>query len=160
MSIRRRWATGHGPPGPPPFAGITIEDDARCRLCRCPLGAHNRDPDGLCGSCAAGMRSLDGESLAALIAGVLLTEIGLAGAGEAEAIDLRQRLLELGVRASATEINQAIRKCRRRRLGLVIASEERHCGYRPVKVEVWQRPRKRPRWRRDDSDEPAESEVS
>ena len=102
------------------------------------------------------MRELDAEALAALVAGIMLTEIGLRGAGNTEPLNVRQRLLEFGVIADSTQINEAIRKCRRQRLGLVIEVEEQRRGYRPVKVDVWQRPRKR----RDEPGETAEPRAS
>ena len=82
------------------------------------------------------------------MAAIMLTEIALGRAVDDEPIDLRERLLDLGIRADSVQVNEAVRKCRRRRLGLVIDGERWRRGYQPVKVEVWRRPRKRPKRKR------------
>jgi len=134
------------------MASVTSIRPRLCRLCDAPLARHHDARSDICQLCAASLRTTDGESLALIVGGLLMVELGLHGR-DAEPLCLRERLEEIGIRADSFAILEAVRKVRRRRIGLVVEGEKWQRGYRPTKALLRWRPRARRRRQRPDSNQ-------
>ncbi len=116
-----------------------------CLVCGEPLG-HWRDGQ-IHDHCEASLVELDHESLTAMVASVLLEQLALHEYGRAPAVDVVRVLLSRGVRATSQEVDEAVKKCRRRRIGMCIDgggdTPGHHGGYRICRLRVWWRPKTR-----------------
>lgn len=131
------------------MASVTSIRPRLCRLCDAPLARHHDARSDICQLCAASLRTTDGESLALIVGGLLMVELGLHGR-DAEPLRLRERLEEIGIRADSFAVLEAVRKVRRRRIGLMVEGTKWQRGYRPVKALFRWRPRARRRTPRKD----------